>query len=330
MSREDPPLVARRAVTSVGVLLTLLTLSTVGRGAAEPEGAGTSRSAAAEPNVQTLTVPSAVFRNSRTVRVYLPPGYEATSGQGRRYPVLFLNDGFAVFSQRAWDAPSLLDRMIREGRVEPMILVGIDNAATIVGSQSPALDRAREYLPWADPEYDPEARAPRGRDYPRFLYEEVVPAVERAFRTDPAKIGLGGSSYGAIAALYSAVEAPRPIERLLLESPPLFMFDERLTREPFVSRCPPWVYLGIGGKETDDPTLLAKGEAAIERFVEAARRSGATVALHKVDGATHGSAAWRARFPDAITALYGSGSVHTGASASASGRSMSSGGRRIP
>jgi len=52
--------------------------------------------------VQVLTLSSQVFRNRRSIRVYLPPGYFDQANNNRRYPILYLNDGFALFRyQRA-------------------------------------------------------------------------------------------------------------------------------------------------------------------------------------------------------------------------------------
>jgi predicted alpha/beta superfamily hydrolase len=149
--------------------------------------------------------------------------------------------------------------------------------------------------------------SPRGRAYPRFLFREVMPLVERSFRVDPDRISLGGSSYGAIAALYSTTHAPRRIAGLLLESPPLFMFGERLTRDAVTATWPPVVYVGVGTKETDDAEVSARGRAAIERFAAAARVGGARVVVNRVEGGTHSSAAWRARFPSAIAVLFRKG-----------------------
>jgi len=257
-----------------------------------------------EPDVRELRLESAVFGNTRTLRVFLPPGYDS-DGPARSYPALYLNDGFAVFSERAWDGPRQLKRLIEAGSLPPLILVGIDNAASIPGSKAPALDRASEYLPWADAS-EPELKLPRGQHYPRFLYDEVMPLVERSFRVDRGSIGLGGASYGALAALHAAALAPRRVSHLLLESPPLFLFGGRMAGGPTDGRWPGAVYVGIGSRETEDPEIAAKGMRAIERFVAAARGAGVRVTLNRVEGATHGSAAWKARLPAALTALYGS------------------------
>jgi predicted alpha/beta superfamily hydrolase len=255
--------------------------------------------------VRTLTLTSQVFKNKRDVHVYLPPGYDAPAARANRYPVLYLNDGFAVFSEKLWDAPRQVDQMIRAGQIVPLILVGIDSAATIEGSQNPARDRADEYLPYPDAS-EPDLAAPRGQLYPQFLFNEVAPMIEQTLRVEPSEVGLGGSSYGAIAALYASVKSQRRILMLMLESPPLFLSGERLTQEAAAARWPSRLYVGIGTRETDDPIVAAKGTLAINRFVELANKGGNVgVLLNQVRDATHNAAAWKARFPTAMRFLYG-------------------------
>ncbi|RPJ53288.1 MAG: hypothetical protein EHM24_33090, partial [Acidobacteria bacterium] len=106
-------------------------------GAAQPAVAQTTPATSAKPDVRTLTLASKVFENTRTIRVYLPPGYDSSQAAGTRYPVLYMNDGFAVFAERSWDAPRQLDELIGAGAVRPLILVGIDNAASIPGAKNP-------------------------------------------------------------------------------------------------------------------------------------------------------------------------------------------------
>ena len=78
---------------------------------------------------------SQVFRNTRFIRVWLPPGYDERSNQGRRYPILYLNDGQNLFESATsftgveWQVDETADRLIRERVIDPMIVVGIDNGA---------------------------------------------------------------------------------------------------------------------------------------------------------------------------------------------------------
>ena len=40
---------------------------------------------------------SRIFKNTRFLRVWLPPGYDDAGNAGRHYPVFYLNDGQNLF-----------------------------------------------------------------------------------------------------------------------------------------------------------------------------------------------------------------------------------------
>ena len=162
---------------------------------------------------------SRVFRNTRFLRVWLPPGYDDAENAGRSYPVFYLNDGQNLFETSTafagveWQVDETADRMIREDTVPPMIIVGMDNTGK---------DRIREYMPHRS--MNPVMLRVQGRHYPDFLMKEVMPFVKQTYRiaTGPENTGLGGSSLGALIALYTAMARPGVIGRLLLESPSLW------------------------------------------------------------------------------------------------------------
>ena len=131
---------------------------------------------------------SRIFRNTRQLRIWLPPGYSAPENQARHYPVFYLNDGQNLFDPATayigvdWQADEAADRLIREGRIPPLIIVGIDNAQK---------DRAREYLPYRS--FHPPIMRPLGKRYPDFLLERsnalCLSAVPH--RSRPGKYGAG-------------------------------------------------------------------------------------------------------------------------------------------
>lgn len=175
---------------------------------------------------------SRVFGNTRTLRVWLPPGYSEPENLDRRYPVLYLNDGqnlfdaeTATFGSREWRADETATGLIRDSLVRPLIIVGIDHGGR--------RERAREYLPYPDDSLDPPEPDPQGRLYGAFLESEVIPFVERHYRVLPEKENraLGGSSYGALVSLYVAQSRPHLVGGLLLESPSLYVDDSRILRE---------------------------------------------------------------------------------------------------
>ena len=96
--------------------------------------------------------------------VWLPPGYDEGENSGRRYPVLYLNDGQNLFEPSTsftgveWGVDETADRLIRDRVVPPMIIVGIDNTGK---------DRFREYMPHRS--LQPVMLRVQGQRYPNFL-----------------------------------------------------------------------------------------------------------------------------------------------------------------
>jgi len=249
---------------------------------------------------------SRVFRNTRFLRVWLPAGYDDAENAGRQYPVFYLNDGQNLFEAATsftgveWQVDETAERLIGEGAVPPMIIVGIDNAGK---------DRIREYMPHRS--MNPMMLRVQGRHYPDFLMKEVMPFVERNYRvaTGAENTGLGGSSLGGLIALYTVMVRPGVIGRLLVESPSLWASGRQAIRESRAVRIwPERIFLGVGTAEAgsaersrtvvDDVRELA---AILRRAVLSEKR----LRLMIKDGAGHNEAAWAERFPEALRFLFG-------------------------
>src|SRR5215469_924167 len=171
--------------------------------------------------------PSRTFHNKRMLRVWLPPGYDLPENSGQRYPVFYLNDGQNLFERATsfagveWQVDETADRLIREGVIPPMIFVGIDNAQQ---------DRLKEYLPYRL--VNPVVLRPQGRNYLKFLVEEVLPFVNQSYRIAKGaeSTALGGSSLGGLICLYITMAVPGVFGRVLLESPSLWVANRRILR----------------------------------------------------------------------------------------------------
>lgn len=66
---------------------------------------------------------------------------------------------------------------------------------------------------------------PAGQRFPEFLVHEVMPLVDDRYRTLPGQpnTGIGGSSYGSVAALYALLAQPSRFGYGLIESPTLWV-----------------------------------------------------------------------------------------------------------
>ena len=252
-----------------------------------------------------LTLKSRVFENTRHLRVLLPPGYHAPANRDRRYPVCYFTDGIAAWD--AWAVPETANALWRHKKITELIFVAIDNGGSTRESTDPLRDRAGEYLPYPDQTWTEHPPEPRGKRFPRFLFEEVLPLVNAEYRTRPDAIGLAGSSYGGAVALYTAITHPGRIGFLLLESPSLHIGDERLLADAAAARqWPGLIYLGAGTAEGDTPrarqqmvTNLRRLQATLEKLANGPR-------LHVViqEGGVHWYDAWKARLPEALEFLY--------------------------
>jgi enterochelin esterase-like enzyme len=131
---------------------------------------------------------------TRDVFVYLPAGYDDHQG---RYPVLFSLAAYTSSgpAQVGWrnhgeNLPQRLDRLIADGALAPVLVVMPDTFTALGGNQfvdSPALG-----------------------DYASHLALELVPEIDRRFRTipEPAARGLFGKSSGGFGALHLATRFP--------------------------------------------------------------------------------------------------------------------------
>jgi predicted alpha/beta superfamily hydrolase len=248
---------------------------------------------------------SRVFRNTRMLRVWLPPAYDEPGNQ-QRYPVLYLNDGQNLFDPATaftgveWQVDETADRLMREQKIAPLIFVGIDNASH---------DRIKEYMPYRS--FHPPVFRPLGRRYPEFLLREVMPFIQQTYRVakGPDNTGLGGSSLGGLIALYSAMAAPGIFGRLLVESPSLYFANRQVLRESRRFReWPSRIFLGVGTQEIGREDKNQEIVDDLRELGGILRRAGLgedRLRIRIDDGATHSEAAWAARFPEALAFLFG-------------------------
>lgn len=141
----------------------------------------------------------------RTVRVYLPSSYHQEPN--RRYPVLYLHDGQNVFSSAgtnccfgwgSWELDKTADELSRAGKMQELILVGIDN--------SPA-----RYEEYCGRHRSPGTNtATPFENYSSFLLHELKPRIDAQYRTqpEPEHTGVLGSSMGGICSIILAWEHP--------------------------------------------------------------------------------------------------------------------------
>jgi len=241
---------------------------------------------------------SRFLTEDRDIEVYLPEAY--TNEPTRHFPVFYLHDGQNLFDGRTsyitdctWRAHTTADRLTREGLIEPIILVGINNTG---------LRRMADYTP----SRDPSLRGGDGDLYGRLLVEELKPCIDREFRTlpDPANTALGGSSLGGLISLYLGFTYPEIFSKLAVLSPSVWWNDRAILRTISTNRNRPnlriWLDMGTseGLRHLRDTDMLHR------RLLQQGWREGFDLCYERVPGGLHNEDAWAARFDQVLRFLF--------------------------
>ena len=250
--------------------------------------------------------------SDRNVFVYLPEAYRTQPR--RRFPVFYLHDGQNLFdgrtsyvAGRTWRAHTTADRLTAEGRIEPLILVGIANTG---------LARMAEYTPTPDRRH----AGGQGDLYGQLLVQDLKPLIDARFRTlpDPPNTALGGSSLGGLISLYLGLKYPEIFGKLAVMSPSVWWDSRRIldfvnsvTRPPLNARAhitPAhpriWLDMGLaeGLRHVRDTDLLHR-RLTLRGWHES---PGPTQDLRylRIPNAQHDESAWADRFDQVLQFLF--------------------------
>ena len=180
------------------------------------------------------------LKNSRTLRIYLPPGYQENAA--KRYPVLYMHDGQNLFDAKTaaygveWGIDETVNRLIATGAMDEVIVVGIDNTP----------ERIAEYTPCCDPKYG----GGKLDGYQAFVVDTVKPYVDKTYRTLAGKehTAVMGSSLGGIASVAMAQRRPDVFSKAGGVSSSFWWNGGQMVSEP-AARVPVKFYLDAGGKD---------------------------------------------------------------------------------
>jgi enterochelin esterase-like enzyme len=260
---------------------------------------------------ETFSLFAPALERAKQILVYLPPGYDCAAAG--RYPVFYFNDGHDLFdwnpfAQRlepavaadvaareawygSWRLEDQLDRAIAEGRLPPLIVVGI---ASDDGMRS----RDLVPIPWAG------SGEGRGAQYGDFIAGTVVAAIDRRFRTaaDRRCRGIGGASLGGVSALQIGLAHADRFGLVLAFSPVL--------ADPAIAN-----YLAAAWRvadharpsglliDFDDDAIGSADRAWFAALVRTARASARQTALAQSAGGRHAIASWAERVVPALQQL---------------------------
>ncbi len=168
-------------------------------------------------------VPSTLLDAPRSLKIYLPPGYNEMLS----YPVVYCQDGNEFFTMGR--IATLANRLILEENMDPMIIVGVSVERN---------KRTSEY----------SAVGSRNEAYKRFFAEELLPYIEARYpvRREASARVLAGDSLGGTVSLHLALDYPHLFANVLSLSGAYFQPTlERIARESDLSWLHLWMIVGL-------------------------------------------------------------------------------------
>jgi predicted alpha/beta superfamily hydrolase len=242
-------------------------------------------------------ISSDLLGGERQLVVFVPEGYDTTD---RRYPVLYMQDGQNLFDPttsyvpgKDWRVDQTAQKLIREGKIQPVIIVGVYHAGE---------KRVDEYTPTKDA----KRNGGKADKYLRALTEVIKPFIDREYRTHTCawNTALAGSSLGGLFTLYAGIECPDVFGKLAAMSPSAW-WDRRyiiraVERLPVKSRQSIW--LDIGSREGSG--TVGDTRALRDALIEKGWTDNADLRYVEAQGGVHDEAAWAARVGPMLEFLF--------------------------
>jgi uncharacterized protein len=210
ISRRNCRVLGRRFIKTIGVGVSVALIAAFFRVAAC--AAQTSAPTVSLPDTELRTLTSERIGQRYELLVSLPEDY-AKSGQS--YPVLYVLDG--------WHFPFiafLQENNVYSNRMRPVIIVNLSygSAPNVMAL------RARDFTPTKTSQEPTSGGAAQFLD---FFEHQVIPFVDRSYRTISADRALLAHSYGGLFAIYCLEQRPALFQRIVAASPALG-WDNRL------------------------------------------------------------------------------------------------------
>ncbi len=203
-------------------------------------GSTSAQAQEGKPRGMNAVINSGILNEERDLIIYLPDDYYSSENH---YPVLYLLDGRTHFHH----ATGAVNFLSVYGKIPDMIVVSVIN-----------VDRNRDFSPVHDESIPSSGGAEK---FLGFMSEELIPNMDRDYRTSGFNV-LMGHSFGGTFAVYSLLTKPEVFDAYIAVSPYLHYADNYLVKESMVSLKPykknrKYIYMTVG----DEPDYFEPLEA---------------------------------------------------------------------
>lgn len=230
------------------------------------------------------------FQLPRTVHMYLPENWWEGD---RRWPVIYMYDGHNLFFDeeatygKCWGLRDFLDYI-----GQPCIVVGVE-------CNHHGNDRLSEYSPY---DFEAEIRVQgRGKEYMRWLVDELKPFVDAHFPTLPDRrhTGIMGSSMGGLMSAYSIFVHNDVFSRAGCLSSSVGLCPDAILQDAYANPVDPdtKAYFSWGSKEIRGAQRLAQATALNLQLANRLTEQHAQAFAYLHPGGTHSEASWEDELP---------------------------------
>jgi predicted alpha/beta superfamily hydrolase len=244
----------------------------------------------------------------RPVWVHRPSTYK----KKRSYPVLYMLDGQNIFDKATaafgeeWAADETHDRLLKEGKIEPFIIVAIGNSPL----------RMYEYTP----DRDPKHQAGGGlHKLEMMIRQEIEPVLRKKYsvKSGAKHRGILGSSLGGLAAFHLSLRHPDRYGLVGVFSPSLWWNSQKTLKlvkgmKKITRARRLWIDMGTGEGDGASPVRQVRDLASLLKG-KGYKKTELKVFID--EGAKHTEPAWRNRLPKAFIYLFGRKSGQPGKAA---------------
>lgn len=161
-----------------------------------------------------------------TYSVYTPPSFDPA----RAYPIIYATDGYEYMHDRMGNMPTVLDNLIHEGKIEPVVVIFVDHREPVNRSNN---RRMKELA--------------MNERFSNFLCRELVPRVEQGFTHDTnVRRAIIGTSIGGLTATWLSFTHPDVFDRAAAQSPAFWFNPEIYALCARSTKAPTKFFLSAG------------------------------------------------------------------------------------
>jgi predicted alpha/beta superfamily hydrolase len=231
------------------------------------------------PNTELRVLPRNAAGRQYQLHIGLPGSY--AKKPTRRYPVVFVTDAYWDFQK----VDAIRGSLVYDKVVPEFIIVGLGYAGENLDYEKM---RQWELSPvplrgWGAPDSGHAA------EFLKTLATEIIPFVEREYRTDPAHRVLAGSSLGGLFTVYTMYTQPELFSAYLAASPAVVVENDWLLgyEEKFSQAkraLPVRLFVSVGGNESPG---FAGGSLRLNDRIKSRNYAGLVYEFRVIEGERH-------------------------------------------